>query len=428
MEESYTECVLCAEPMEQNVLLPCGHSPMCMKCYLTLQKCYKQNQCPICQHEITPGPIITHKSISTDYNEEVKKDLTFNEELKFYYSEDDIKQEMESYLKYQCPECGEYFTNKKQFQNHLRDHNLVICNSCSRSGRFLNIDTPIYNKAEIKIHNKQHPHCLVCPFIAFDAHELGVHMNDCHLRCNLCAKQDKILWFATLEDLLKHNREYHYICEHADCINQPNNAYNDSLELQFHQLAVHKTKITSTVVPTKQMDFQHETDQQLRREANQRHMEACKRLALKANQEFHGNKRRVGSLLTNIDNLDNRSISPEDFMKSYHKICGKLAEVLFCDTMSAVGDPDMRAVLMRLMGGYRTGTEVVIERPEDNPEQDFPTLGSVYEVPEKKETPKPAPKKNIKIKGKTWDKIKLDQPQDAPKRGRYSRGRGRGRF
>ncbi|EAY07731.1 Zinc finger, C2H2 type family protein [Trichomonas vaginalis G3] len=408
--EATNECILCAEPMEHNVLLPCGHSPMCMKCYLTLQQCYKQNTCPICQNEINPGPIITDKSEPLAYEEEVKTGYKFDEKLKFYYSDDNIQQEMQSFLKYQCPECGEYFTNKKQFQGHILTHGLYCCNCCSRSGRFLNIDVPIFSKPELKLHLKQHPKCLVCPYQAFDAHDLGVHMNDCHVRCSLCAKHDKILWFATKEDVFKHNRECHWICEHPDCMQLTTNAYNDQLELQFHQLGVHKTKIPSTVHPISEMKEDKERPSQILREQQQRHMDACKKLAFNANDQFHGNRKRVGNLLKNIDLLDQHRITPQEFLKSYHSICGKCSEILFCDTIAAVGDAKMRALIVRLQEGYRLGQfqddSTLAVNVEDSPEE-FPTLGSVYDVPDRPQTAKKPSKPKVVRGGKTWDKVRI---------------------
>lgn len=353
--ETFTECILCTEPIEHTVLLPCGHAPMCMKCYLTLQQCYKENQCPVCQNEIVPGPIITDKKLPFNYEDEKKENYRFDEKLKYFYKETSIKEEMDSYLKYQCSECGQYFTNRKKFTEHLSTHKVCLCNVCSRSGRFLNIDVPIFSKPDLKKHLKQHPRCLVCPYQAFDAHDLGVHMNENHVRCNLCAKKDKILWFATAEDVMKHNREYHYICEHPNCINLPSNAYSNSIELQFHQLSVHKSKIPSTIKPKFDEEIESDDNAQIEREANKRHIEACKRLALKANDEFRGNKKRVGKLLSNIDSLDEYRITPEQFIKQYHSICGKSSEFLFCDTVSAVGDSEMRALLVRLQEGYRLG-------------------------------------------------------------------------
>lgn len=398
-------CTICAEPTKYTALFPCDHSCMCPKCLLTLSNCYNQRNCPICQKQFENDPIITDKKQPLKYDDEIKDEtLKHDEKLKIFYKEEAVLEQMQSYLKYQCPECGTFFTNKRAFTTHLNTHGLHICQTCYRAGRFLNIDVPIFTNKEMKIHSKQHPTCPVCPFVAFDAHELSVHMTDTHIRCNICAKHDRIIWFATMEDFVAHNRERHYPCEHAECLAK-GLAFDSSIELQMHQITAHGKKIASISTPKEFNENDDDDRRAEKREQRKRHMEFCKKLALKANSLFKGDKDRVGELLKTIDLIDEGKISPKQFLSTYHSLCADLSEALFTDTVSAIGDARMRSYVVRLQDGYRIGKPRNRDYPSLNtveftkspstsraeqkkPEEDFPSLDATYAT---SKPPKPAP-------------------------------------
>jgi hypothetical protein len=43
------ECGICLGPIRTRVLLSCGHSSLCLSCFIRLVKCYSRFDCPICQ-------------------------------------------------------------------------------------------------------------------------------------------------------------------------------------------------------------------------------------------------------------------------------------------------------------------------------------------------------------------------------------------
>ena len=378
------ECIICTEPIYYRVLLPCNHTTMCIKCLQTLTVCEKKRTCPFCQAEFEKDPIITDKSDPAPYEVEIKNGYKHSNKYHVYFKDDEILTIMENNLKYQCPECGTYYTNKKEFTQHLSTHKLVMCNVCSRSQRFLKIDIPIFSKRDIGLHSKQHPRCIVCPYQAFDQNDLSKHMNDTHIRCPICARHDKILWFATPESILQHNKEKHYVCEAPECISQPNIVFDSQLELQFHQISVHGRKLPSTIKPKEDFIESEEHAWKKEREAaRKRHMDACRTLAFKAQDLFHGNRKRVGRLLQNIDLLDSDKMTPKDFLLAYHKTCGDLAEILFCDTVSAIGNPDARAMVVRIQEGYRLGkglndTKNPFKPQNSDSAEQFPSFDQAY--------------------------------------------------
>ena len=370
----FPDCLICSEPIYYSVLLPCGHMPMCVKCLQTLSLCYNQHSCPICQKEIDKDPIITEKHEELVYDEEIKENYKHSDKFHVFYKDDEVLEIMGNNLKYQCPDCGEFFSNWKECTSHISKHGLAMCKVCSRSKMFLNIDVPIFSKRDLPLHLKQHPKCIVCPYQAFDAHDLSVHMSDTHVRCPICAKHDRILWFATKEAFFEHNKERHYVCEAPECLEKGTVAFDSSLELQLHQAQVHKKRIPCTFTP-KEYKEDYDEEGKERKEARKRHQDACIKLGLKANEEFHGNRKRVGNLLQSIDLLDEGKVTAKQFLKQYHRICGKLSEVLFCDTVSAIGDAEARALVVRIQEGYRLGKEKI---DDDDTIEKFPALNDAY--------------------------------------------------
>jgi hypothetical protein len=279
----------------------------------------------------------------------------------------------------------------------LNIHKLKICQTCHRAGRFLNIDTPTFTNRGLSIHSKQHPNCLVCPFIAFDAHELNFHMTDTHIRCNVCAKHDKIIWFATIEEITEHNRNYHFQCEDHECIAK-GLAFDSDLELQMHYIAVHGKKIASIPAPKMSMDLKKNMNSE-NWEKKKRHKELSKKIAFKANALFDGNKERVQELLMIIDLIDYGKINPKEFLSNYHKICADLSEALFTDTVSAISDYRVRTCVIRLHDNYRIGkpvdskisdeesANVTSDSESKKVKDEFPSISAIYTPPK---TPKPA--------------------------------------
>ena len=149
-----SDCVICGFSNPYSVLLPCDHSIMCPKCFLTLDNCHHQHLCPLCQKEFSSPPIIIDSNSQVKYSADLTKRLSFSTEFQIYYQNNKVIELLESYLRFHCPECKTQFVSKKKFTDHLLTHQLKICNICFKSNRFLNCELVTYNKNNFFYHKK----------------------------------------------------------------------------------------------------------------------------------------------------------------------------------------------------------------------------------------------------------------------------------
>ena len=365
------DCLICLEPLTRRVLLPCGHSPACLRCFVTYNLCYGKRICPFCQREINDDPIITDSSANSTYGLELFKGYKHDTNFHFYFKDPAVIEELKSYQKFKCPKCGETLKNFKVLTQHLKSHKMTTCKICYNAKRFLPSQTPVFAQNEIKKHLKQHPKCPVCPFTAFDQSQLNEHMRENHFRCEICAEQGKILWFENLELLQVHLHSQHYACEDPLCVEQGFIAFATEFELQMHQINVHGAKIPLT------LDFKEEAQQKepdFRNEHRKRINQAKKKLGQVLKSTLQ-NETDSQSVFTLIQNLQNQKVSVHKFLKELNKICGESTDGLFCDVVAAIGNPRIRASVVKARQGIRP-CRVPNSYSMPHMSQNYPTIDS----------------------------------------------------
>ena len=387
------ECIICSENLKFEILLPCNHSCLCLKCFQTMKVCHKQNQCPICQKDFQNFPIILNNFLKKKYEELKNEELIELKEFEVFINDLKIEEILKSFNLFKCPKCeNKSFLSFKQIKNHLFEHNMKICPICFNSNRFLNSEIPIIKKNLFKNHKKIHPNCLCCDFIAFDNAELTEHMLNNHFRCDICALKNKILWFKNISEIQVHFHENHFACKEDICISHGFIVFETLAELQLHQIKVHDKKIDIDM----DISFKNNNnniEEEIEKQILIRRKESRNRLTFKVNEIFK-NQHRVNDLFNLIENLNRKRISAEVFFKQYINICGKLnSELLFCDTISTISDPKIRSILVRIHDGIRKNfkPQKNIEKLEEN---NFPSLNNELNIPQKK-------------KSNPWNQIKI---------------------
>lgn len=348
-EDKIEDCLICLESLTRRVLLPCGHSPACLRCFVTYNLCYGKRICPFCQREINDDPIITDSPVSSTYALELLKDYKHDTTFHFYYKDPAVINELQSYQKYKCPKCGSIEKNFNNLTHHLKSHRLTTCKICYNSKRFLPSQTPVFDQNEIKKHVKHHPRCPVCPFIAFDTAQLNEHMRENHFRCEICAQEGKILWFESIELLQVHLHSEHYACEDPLCVQQGFIAFATEFELQMHQINVHGAKIPLT------LDFREEEQKKqpdYKNEHRKRLNQAKKKLGQVLKNTLH-NEEAERSVFDLIQNVQNSKISVHGFLRQLDEICDEHADGIFCDVVAAIGNPRIRASIVKARQGIR---------------------------------------------------------------------------
>lgn len=377
-EETIEDCLICLEPMKQRVLLPCGHSPACLRCFVTYNQCYGKRICPFCQREITAGdPIIIDSPVTMNYADELKKNYQHDDEFHFYYKNPKAIKELKSFQIYKCKNCGYVGKNYGALHQHLkRSHQQFICKICHNANRFLPSEIPSYSHNEFQKHMKQHPTCPVCPFIAFDHSQLTEHMRDNHFRCDICADQGNILWFATLDLIQVHFHTCHFACEDPMCVQQGFIVFATEFELQMHRSTVHGDK--SPIIldfnqppPAPKPDYKNEHKQRV--------IQANKKLRKALQAALNKNEEKIQQIFQLITQVQNKQVSVHNFLQQISDICEDASDGLFCNIVAAIGNPHIRACVVKAHQGIRP-CKLPISQPVPQANNAFPAIAHIEQT------------------------------------------------
>ena len=395
-KETIENCLICLEPLTRRVLLPCGHSPACLRCFFTYLHNYGKRNCPFCQLPVVDDPIVTDSEVSGSYSRELFHDYKHNTDFGVFYKDPAVISELESYQQFKCPMCSFKAKTFGILTKHVRTHNCVTCKICNDTQMFLPSQTQVFTHAEYKKHMKRHPKCPVCSFIAFDQSSLNEHMRDKHFRCDICAEQGKILWFASMDLLQVHFHSQHFACEDPMCVEQGFIVFATEMELQIHRMTVHNDRSTLMV------DFKEEEKQKqpnFNAEHKKRILAAKKKLGSLL-RKYLNDERKYNMVYSLIDKLQKNQITAEHFLNKFEEICEEHANILFCDVVAAIGNSKARAELVKTRQGIRPCPVFnVYSQPVTG---DFPTIPPSNEASNNHHSPSPPPRQQ--------------KPQNGPKK------------
>lgn len=397
------ECIICLEPIKKRVLLPCNHSPCCLRCFLTQRTCYNKLQCPFCQKEINRDPIITDTAEITQYKIECLKKYQLYKKYHVFYNDPSTIQEIELYHQFKCRECNGNFQRFRQFFDHLRNkHHLTTCEICCKEKRTLPAEVVSYTAKDLKKHLKQHPKCSVCPFIAFDYAALTEHMRENHFRCDICAANNRIIWFPTIETIQVHFHEEHYACDNPMCIQQGFIVFATPTELQLHKIQVHGENIVAT------LDFRGVPEEEhvnYRKEAQKRQNTAKKKLRSQIKEVLNNDENKEKQFFDALKRLELKKMSAPQFLKLCSNLFRENNDRLFTSIAAAISAPAVRANLVKVRSGIRPcrlPSSTSMPTMEDFPQMDDepPPPPTIEQQVEAHPPPHPLPKPQSRKKGK----------------------------
>ena len=385
------QCLICLEDISQPLLLPCNHSDVCLRCFMTMTHCYGVRTCPCCQAEVTEDPIIAESLCPADYRLELFKNYTHDTTFGFFYKDPAVLEQLKALMAFHCGICGQAFAAFKQFAAHASGaHHQRVCKICSRAKRALPSQVEAFNATQFKKHMKRHPVCPCCKFVAFDDTMLAEHVRENHFRCDVCAAEGKVLWFADVDLLRVHYHECHYACEDPMCVEQGFIVFATPMELQLHRAQVHGD--TSPVY----VDFKGSApDVKEEDEHRERVAKARKSLGSMIKSNFPGDKSKNGEVFSLLDAYQRRKMSPMKFLQKLSEVCGDKADYMFCSIVAAIHDPGLRGQLVRERSGIRPCRIPGKSRAKPlNIGEDFPELGAAPPAPEPPVAAQQAPPQN----------------------------------
>lgn len=351
MSVSCPECDLCSEPIKIRVLLPCNHNNICLQCFIRFNKNYGGNHCYFCQKPIEAGkePVAV-TDMSLDY--QAARDLKpkFNTQYNLYYSDDIVLDALTALYQFQCPECKAILPTIDLYASHMKSHHMNVCCVCYNSGRYPPEACPIFSRSQYLEHLKQHPRCICCNSVCFDAMTLANHMREKHCRCELCAKLNNVKWFRDSQELIEHNQKEHFVCHHPECASENLIAFLTRGELLMHLQKVHGERDREIDITR---DFAGAQMNQPN-DARERMIQLNKKLMQRLHDCYPNDQQTIQKLRVWAKKLIEDSIDCEEFYKNFSEICGEKKNLIFCDMVASMPDPKKRAELFRIHNGIAT--------------------------------------------------------------------------
>eukprot|EP01065_Artemidia_motanka_P052882 TRINITY_DN965_c0_g1_i1.p1 TRINITY_DN965_c0_g1~~TRINITY_DN965_c0_g1_i1.p1 ORF type:complete len:914 (+),score=246.09 TRINITY_DN965_c0_g1_i1:46-2742(+) len=151
-----------------------------------------------------------------------------------------------------CSAAGTVFASMTALQRHLRaEHGTTYCEVCLEARSLFLTEHATYTREQLREHETVgtpssgvagHPLCHFCDVRLFDDDALWGHMQEEHHTCGHCdsdASSSVSLYYESVQELLRHSRALHVVCE--DCIRagDPLPVFGTQFDLQLHRAKRH---------------------------------------------------------------------------------------------------------------------------------------------------------------------------------------------
>ncbi|KAJ8977097.1 hypothetical protein NQ317_003651 [Molorchus minor] len=248
-------CVVCFKDVEFYSVGVCDH-PVCFECSTRMRVLCRQNECPICRQDL-PKVIFTKKIepfaiLFPRFERSNLQDRKFG----LYFCTSEIQKVYYKLLEHRCQICEESerkwpFKTFQQLKDHMRrEHELFYCDICVENLRIFTFERRCYTRQELGLHRRKgdpdntshrgHPLCEFCDTRYMDSDELFKHLRRIHLFCHFCDADGKHQYYNDMEDLRRHFRDEHYLCEEGECKTSPLTAvFRTDIDLKAHITTEH---------------------------------------------------------------------------------------------------------------------------------------------------------------------------------------------
>ena len=354
-------CIICLEKIRNRVLLPCGHSSCCLKCYITMIESYKNKKCPFCQKQISNDPIVITNNYflknNIQFQDEIKqikaRNYFYQKKYKFYYRGKAISKEIKMINTYHCNYCQYSTKDYHVYCLHLKnEHNCESCKICDASNKFLPYQICAYHKgSELHNHIKHHPHCPMCKFIGFDQLSLSDHLHNNHKRCDICANKGIIKWFKDENDYEHHCFENHFVCNHESCKSHGICVFSTLMELQIHKIQQHHDKNTNI---TNFFNFSYYNQENENNKSNcddndpnSNHSKRIHQARCRLRYLIGDNQKQANDTFKLIKDINQNKISVDTFILYYKQIFGERSNSLFCNIIATIENLSARKSIIQ---------------------------------------------------------------------------------
>ena len=244
-------CPVCQEEIKIYALGKCDH-PVCFKCSIRMRLLCEQFHCPICRSDIRQVAMVTSKVNFESIN---FSSLCMDGKNKIFSESMEIQDMYHDLMKHTCSMCEtpQEFKSFTQLRYHVsRVHKLMSCKLCTENLNLFSSERKFYNTQDMVRHKKTgdedeksyrgHPLCEFCEERYFDKDALNLHLRKDHYYCQFCEKNGITgEFYCTYEDLKKHFKVKHILCEEGECATaQWTHAFDHQIDYRAHVVKNHK--------------------------------------------------------------------------------------------------------------------------------------------------------------------------------------------
>nr|SVE73398.1 EOG090X01BP [Daphnia atkinsoni] len=253
-----TCCPVCFKDVEIFSIGICDH-PICHECSTRMRVLCKEDACPICRQELTKVAFVKE---AQPYQLLTLNVYPMDKGTRIHFENIFLQETFEKLLVHVCYTCPlkPTFANFQILKDHLRkEHELFFCDLCVESLKIFSRERRGYTRQELALHRRKgdpdntshrgHPLCNFCDQRYVDADELFRHLRRDHYFCHFCDADGLNQYYCNYEDLRKHFRDAHFLCEEGECKEEKfTRVFRTEIDIRAHKAQTHSHSLGKAAI------------------------------------------------------------------------------------------------------------------------------------------------------------------------------------
>nr|SVE75597.1 EOG090X01BP [Daphnia hispanica] len=251
-------CPVCFKDVEIFSVGICDH-PICHECSTRMRVLCKEDACPICRQELTKVAFVKE---AQPYQLLTLNLYSMDKATRIHFENSFLRETFEKLLVHVCYACPlkPTFANFQILKDHLRkEHELFFCDLCIENLKIFSQERRAYTRQELALHRRKgdpdntshrgHPLCNFCDQRYVDADELFRHLRRDHYFCHFCDADGLNQYYCNYEDLRKHFRDAHFLCEEGECKEEKfTRVFRTEIDIRAHKAQTHSHSLGKAAI------------------------------------------------------------------------------------------------------------------------------------------------------------------------------------
>nr|SVE78703.1 EOG090X01BP [Daphnia lumholtzi] len=251
-------CPVCFKDVEIFSVGICDH-PICHECSTRMRVLCKEDACPICRQELTKVAFVKE---AKPFQLLMLNLYPMDKVTRIHFENVFLQETFEKLLVDVCYTCPSKptFANFQLLKDHLRkEHELFFCDLCVENLKIFSQERRAYTRQELALHRRKgdpdntshrgHPLCNFCDQRYVDADELFRHLRRDHYFCHFCDADGLNQYYCNYEDLRKHFRDAHFLCEEGECKEEKFTCvFRTEIDIRAHKAQTHSLSLGKAAI------------------------------------------------------------------------------------------------------------------------------------------------------------------------------------